>query len=434
MDPRIFLFVLIGLGLALSVGLQRWLSRIRWLSLPIIYVAIGFIAFSLPLGLPDINPARDKFDSVALEYATEFIMIVSLMAAGIAIDRKVTWPNWKQVWPLLLITMPLTIALVALWSWWVIGLVPAGALLLGAVLAPTDPVFARSVLVGPPGEDERHDIRFSLSVEAGLNDSLAFPFTFLAIAAVGMTSLGGWSVEWLLNDLVLRVLLGLAVGYFIGRAAAWYVFERHAGDADKNKQRSQSYTTSEGLIVLGGSLLAYGVAEVVHGYGFLAVFVAAVTTRQRENRSEYHKISHHFIDQIEKIVLVIMMFAFGGMLAKGVLAGLSWPIVIMAVLLVFVIRPVTGFLGEMINALPWPGKLTVAFLGARGVGSIYYLAYAQNHGEFQQLPELWAGVSFTILLSIVIHGLTAGQLLWCAEKADAHRHEDSGADIPVKES
>merc|ERR1711969_195650 len=106
------------------------------------------------------------------------------MAAGIAIDRPVSWRNWRQIWPLLVIAMPLTIAAVALMGWWWVGLAPASALLLGAALAPTDPVLARSVQVGPPGENKRHDVRFSLTVEAGLNDGLAFPFTYLAIAAI----------------------------------------------------------------------------------------------------------------------------------------------------------------------------------------------------------------------------------------------------------
>ena len=429
-DPRILIFVLIGLGLMVAVALEQFLARKSWLSLPIVYVAAGYAVFSLPLGLPDLNPIHDWVDAWTLEYITEFIVIVSLMAAGIAIDRPVTWKNWKQVWPLLAITMPLTIICVGLWGWWAMGLAPASAILLGAALAPTDPVLARAVSVGPPGENERHDVRFSLTVEAGLNDGLAFPFTHLAIAAVGMTALGGWTVQWLAEDVVWRILAGCLVGYGVGRAGAWYVFERGVEEIPEEREVSiKEYSTSEGLIVLGTLLLAYGLAELAHGYGFLAVFVGAVAARQSENRSRYHKISHHFIDQIEKIVLVLVLFGFGGMLASGVLAALDWPTAAMALLLVFIIRPASGLLAESVNSLPLQGRFAVAFLGIRGMGSIYYLAYAQNHAEFEQLGTLWAGVAFAILVSIVVHGVTTVRFMRSVEDVGAHLHVGESGDF-----
>jgi sodium/hydrogen antiporter len=426
-DPRILLFVIFGIGLTLAVTLERWLAR-YWLSLPILYVAAGFVTWSLPLGLPHFNPTVDGFDAITLEYATEFIVIASLMAAGIAIDRPVSWANWRQIWPLLVIAMPLTIIAVALLGWWALGLAPASAILLGAALAPTDPVLARSVQVGPPGEDQRHDVRFSLTVEAGLNDGLAFPFTYLAIAAVGMTALGGWTLEWAAMDLGWRIVAGCAVGWAVGRVGAWYVFERVADPPMKNDgeasedQGQPIYSTSEGLIVLGTLLLAYGLAELVEGYGFLAVFVGAVTARQRENRSRYHKISHHFIDQIEQIVLVAVLFGFGAMLASGVLVALTWPAALVGLALVFVIRPISGLLAELNCDLPMVGKLAVAFLGVRGMGSIYYLAYGQNHADFAQIDLLWATVSFAILVSILVHGVVSGPFIRHVEDRRAHVH------------
>ncbi|MEW4448692.1 cation:proton antiporter [Qipengyuania sp. JC766] len=421
-DPRIFMFVLFGLGMMLAVGLEKWLLR-YWLSLPIAYVGVGYLVFSLPLGMPTFNPATDGFDALTLEYVTEFIVIVSLMAAGIAIDRPVSWTNWRQIWPLLAIAMPLTILAVALLGWWGLGLVPASAILLGAVLAPTDPVLARSVQVGPPGESQRHDVRFSLTTEAGLNDGLAFPFTHLAIAVLGMTALWPGLIEWAALDLVWRIAAGCAVGYGVGRLGAWYVFEREAdAPIEDVEQERPRYSTSEGLIVLGTLLLAYGAAELVNGYGFLAVFVGAVTARQRENASRYHKISHHFIDQIEQIVLVAVLFGFGAMLAGGVLDALTLPAAAIAAALVFVIRPIGGLLAESLSGLPWQGKLAVAFLGVRGMGSIYYLAYGQTHGDFPQLALLWATVSFAILLSIVVHGIVSGPFIALVERRNWHIH------------
>ncbi|MGB3753875.1 MAG: cation:proton antiporter [Parerythrobacter sp.] len=421
MDARIFAFALFGLALMLCVGLEKRLAR-SILPLPVLYVAAGYVVFSLPLGLPDINPANDAIDAVGLEYITEFIVIASLAAAGIAIDRPVTWRNWRQIWPLLLFAMPMTIAAVAFLGWWALGLAPASAVLLGAALAPTDPVLARSVQVGPPGDKQRHDVRFSLTTEAGLNDGLAFPFTYLAIAAVGMTGFGGWAIEWFAVDFVYRIIAGGVMGYLVGRFGAWYVFEREVDGPVKADDEPPAYATSEGLIVLGTLLLAYGATEIVEGYGFIAVFVAAVTARQRENASRYHIRSHHFIDQIENIVLVAVLLGFGGMLANGVLSALTWPAALIGLALIFLIRPITGLFAEAFSPLPWPGKFAVAFLGIRGMGSIYYLAYGQNKADFGDLGVLWATVSFVILVSIVVHGITAWRLIAFVEDRDAHIH------------
>jgi len=428
-DGRILLLSVFGLGLILAVTLKDRLAR-YYLSLPIVYVAAGYVLFSLPIGLPGFNPARDGFDAVTLEYVTEFIVIASLMAVGISIDRPVDWRNWKQVWPLLLFAMPATIIAVSVFGWWALGLAPASAILLGAVLAPTDPVLARSVQVGPPGRGERHDVRFSLSAEAGLNDGLAFPFTYLAIAAVGMTGVGMWTVEWFAFDFLYRIVIGCLVGFAVGRAGAWYVFEYEADASQKESdEEAPRYSTSEGLIVLGTLLLAYGLTELIEGYGFLAVFVGAVTARQCENASRYHQISHHFIDQIEQIVLVAVLFAFGAMLASGVLDALTWPAAIAGLLLVFVIRPISGLISEARSDLPLAGKAAIAFLGVRGMGSIYYLAYGQNQGDFSEIPILWATVSFAILVSIVVHGVLAGPVISTLEARGHHIHVGSDPEM-----
>ena len=144
---------------------------------------------------------------------------------------------------------------------------------------------------------------------------------------------------------------------------------------------------------------------------------------RRENASRYHKISHHFIDQIEQIVLVIVLFGFGAMLASGVLDDLTWTGALIAIALIFVIRPITGLMAETFCGLPMIGKLAIAFLGVRGMGSIYYLAYGQNNGAFTDIDQLWAIVSFAILLSIVIHGIFAGPLIRYVEDKRAHIHD-----------
>lgn len=408
-DPRIILITLFGVGLLAAVALERALKKVP-ISLPMVYVGVGWLVFALPLGLPRLDPVGVEVHALAAEYLTEFIVIVSLVGAGLAIDRPFSWKRWRQVWPLLGVTMPLSIIATGLIGWAWIGLTPAAALLLAAALSPTDPVLAGSVQVGPPGENCRDDVRFDLTVEAGLNDGLAFPFTYLAIAAVGQSGLGEWTLDWIWLDVLWRVSLGVLVGYTVGRAGAWFVFERSQETGDDNEAH-RFKPTNEGLVVMGTLLAAYGLAEIAEGYGFLAVFVGAVTSRQQESRSDYHEISHHFADQLERVVLVVMLLGFGGLLASGVLEALTWPAALAAFAIVAVVRPLAGRAGTLGDALPRAGKWAVAFLGIRGMGTLYYLAYGQNHADFEGVDVLWATASFAILVSIVLHGLTAEAIM-----------------------
>lgn len=419
MDARILSFIIIGLGLMVAIGLDRVLERTRLpFPVPLVYVLIGYAAFALPLGLPALDPIGDETMSLATEYLTEFIVIASLLAAGIAIDRPFSLHGWGQVNRLILLAMPFTVAAIALLGWGWLGLAPASAILLGAALAPTDPVLAKSVAVGPPGDDERDDVRFDLTVESGLNDGLAFPFTYLAIAAVGTAGVGAWTVEWFALDFVWRIFAGVVVGVVAGRAIAWYIFDRvKDGDAMETETLEDAATdapshsflgnTSEGLAVLGALLLAYGLAEAVEGYGFLSVFVGAVAAKQYDATHKYHQLSHHFIDQIEEIVLVAMMIGFGGLLASGILDALTWQGAALGILVLLLIRPGVAMLSSFGCKLPWAGRAAVAFFGVRGMGTIYYIAYAQNKASFEGLPEVWAVASFTILGSVVLHGLAA---------------------------
>ena len=421
MEGRIFLYAVTGIALIAAVSIQRKLER-TLIPFPLIYIAFGWLAFSLPVGLPEIDPITIPEHALLAEYVTEFVVIASLAAAGLAIDRPFSWRCWNQVWPLLLIMMPLSIILVALYGWSMMSLTPASAIFLAAVLSPTDPVLASSVKVGPPGDTARHDIRFNLTVEAGANDGLAFPFVYLGIAAVGMTSLGDWTWQWAGVDLLWRVAAGSIVGYLIGRIGGWYVFTHlpEARDIHNEEARAKNYT-SEGVVTLGALLTSYAVAELVHGYGFLAVFISAVTAKQCEPQSHYHALSHHFIDQIERILMVIILLIFGAFLANGILSDLTWQGVLLAFLLVFLIRPLTGMIAQLRCSLPWYGRFTIAFLGVRGIGSLYYLTYGQNSGAFGDTTTIWSAVMFTILLSIIVHGIAAPIMMRKSEQKAAHR-------------
>ncbi len=406
-EPRILLFIIFGAAIA---GILLFEKRLEgsWISIPMVYVGLGWLLFSLPLDLGWLAPAFDSEQTLAVEYITELIVIVSLVSLGLSIDRRFAWAGVRLVLPLLLVTMPLCIAAIALLGNWLMGLPLAGAILLGACLSPTDPVLARAVQVGPPGESDGDDVRFNLSAEAGFNDGLAFPFVYLAMAYAAGGDGDLW--KWIGVDVVWKIAAGAGVGWCVGKAGAWFAFGR-GRKPGKSRKDHDVEKGSEGLLVVAALMLAYGLGEIVNGYGFLSVFIAAVTAKQKERSSDLHKKTHGFVDQIETVILVVILIGFGGLLASGVLNSLTWQGALLGMLFLLVIRPLSGMLGMAGSGLPWKGGLAVAFLGVRGVGSFYYLSYGQHHAEFPQIPELWSVVSFTVLASIVIHGITAPRIL-----------------------
>src|SRR3954453_5151760 len=203
-------FALIGVGALLAGILPRLVER-RPLSLPIAFLALGVVVSALPVGLPEIDPLTHP---TIAEHLTEAGVIVALMGAGLKIDRPVGWRRWASTWRLLVIAMPVTIAAVALLGWWWAGLAPAVALLLGATLAPTDPVLAAEVQVGEPTdeEDSEDEVRFALTSEAGLNDGLAFPFVYAALAMLAAGGGLGWLAGWAVDDVLLKGVIGVVGG------------------------------------------------------------------------------------------------------------------------------------------------------------------------------------------------------------------------------
>jgi NhaP-type Na+/H+ or K+/H+ antiporter len=377
------------------VGLPHVLSR-QPLSYPIVFVAGGVLLFSLPLGL--IQPDPIEFAETT-ETLTEIGVITALMGAGLAINRAPGWKTWGSTVRLLAITMPFTIAAVAGLGWWALGLTPAAAVLLGAVLAPTDPVLASDVQVpAPAGDEDDDDVRFALTSEAGLNDGLAFPFTNLAILiALNGVAPSGWLGDFLLVEVLYKLSVGLLGGVVVGRILAWGIFAR----------RSPLPRTRDGMMALAATLIAYAVTEMVGGYGFLAVFVAAVVIRNQERKHSYLEVMHQFSDQIERLLSAVILVLFGGALASGILGYLDWPGVLVAVVIVLVVRPLAGVAGLARSPMPGRERAAIAFFGIRGVGSFYYLAYASNQVEFLQVEQVWAVTALVVLISVLVHGVTA---------------------------
>lgn len=390
----------------------------RPMSLPVALVALGAGLFLLPLGFDSPDP-RQQTDMA--ERLTELVVIISLMGVGLSIDRPFGWRRWGTTWRMLGIAMPVTIGLTAVMGATVGGLGAVGGLLLGAVLAPTDPVLASDVQVGDPtlageggvpaeDDDEEDDVRFTLTSEGGLNDALAFPFVYAAIRIVDSGwHPSGWLAIWVAWDLLGRVAIGLAVGWAVGRLLGAIAF-RAPG------RFSSLAETRQGFVAIAATFLAYGVGEVMQGYGFLAVFVAAVVLRGIERDHAFHGELYAFAEEAENLVTVALLLLFGGALVTGVLSALDWNGAICALALLFVIRPVSGQLAMIGSPVRPIDRHVIAFFGIRGFGSIYYLSYALGEAEVPHGDELWAIVSLALLISITVHGVTASPAMGMVDR------------------
>jgi sodium/hydrogen antiporter len=397
-----YLVLLAGLGLLiLCVAWLPALVRGFPLSLPIGCVLLGFALFSIPGTGPDPNLLEHPH---LAERLTELTVIVALMGAGLKLNRPLGWRRWATTWRLLGLAMPLSIAAIALLGSGLLGLTAGSALLLGAALAPTDPVLASSVQVGPPQEPEEDEVRFALTSEAGLNDGLAFPFVHLAIAvALHGTGLGTWTWEWLGVAVLWKIAGGIGFGLLVGQALGYVIFHY--------VERSPSLEAGDALVAFGITLLAYGVAELAHAYGFLAVFVTALTLRRQERSHHYRARLHEFSEQLERLLMMVLLVLFGGALAGGLLAPLTWGAAAVGLLCLLVVRPLAGLVALAGSGLRFDERAAISFFGIRGVGSFYYLAYGYNTEAFGVLDLVFALVGFVVFGSILLHGIMAAPVM-----------------------
>lgn len=408
-------YVVIGASLLLAIVLPDLLNR--WaISAPMVLVGIGMLIGLTPL--PDGLPLDPQANRVAIEHASELVIIVALMGVGLALDRPLelrdprTWRRWSSTWRLLAIGMPITIAAIALLGW-AAGLAPAVAILLGAALAPTDPVLASDVQVAGPqtGDhevDERDELRFTLTSEAGLNDGLAFPFVYVAILLATEGAVSNWALEWVGFYLVAKIVIGVLAGLVVGKVLAYIAF-RSSSRSLRVAERGES------LLALAALIGSYGVGEVLGGYGFLSVFVCAMAFRSAERSHDYHAAMHEVAERLERLLTLFVLLVLGIALTRGLLEALDWRGIAIGLALILVVRPAAGILA----LAPWPGRgertspLTrhqrwaTAFFGVRGVGSVYYLAYAAGQDEALAQDWLWSTVAFTIVASVLIHGVLA---------------------------
>jgi sodium/hydrogen antiporter len=413
LDAYHILLVALGASLLLSYWLPRLFVR-RPPAATTLLMACGMVGSLL---FPDVVAGIDPTQNPGIwELSAELVVIVVLFATGLRIDNLGGWRLWRPTVGLLAVTMPLTIGAVALLGWALAGMTIGGAVLLGAVLAPTDPVLAGDLQIGPPLEGKEHPVRFALTTEAGLNDGLAFPFVYLALHVASQGSDPAlWLAEWLAWDVLYRIaagtLLGMGIGWVLGRilfaVPAWNTLA----------------ASGPGVLALAGVFLAYGLTELAEGYGFIAAFVAGVVCRRAEAEHRFHQRLHAFASSIEHAVTAILLVLLGSVM-PSLWPYLDWAHTVIGFGLILVIRPIAGILGLFWTPLGLRARAVVAVYGVRGIGSLYYLGYASTHVEFIDEGSLWAVVAFTIFASTVVHGLTASVSVGVLDR------EDDGATAP----
>lgn len=390
-------YLLAFLGLAfLGVALLPVYLKNSYLTLPVIYIIVGIIVSVIWKDLPVFDPVENN---LLVEKVTELTVIISLMGAGIKVNKPLKWSLWKPSFRLLFIMMPLFILMVAAMTNIWMGLSTGAAVLIGAVLAPTDPVLAGDVQVSSPQSDKKDSrVRFVLTSEAGLNDGLAFPFVYLAGFILMHGVEGQMLLNWFGYEFLYKIIVGFIGGWVCGKVIGWLLF-----------RAEHKYEFQDGLLAIAITILTYGFTEILHGYGFIAVFVAAYVFRQQEKDHEYHAELHDFTDQIEKLLICILLIIFGIAVGQGLLNYLTWTAAVIGLVTVFLIRPLLGYLSLIRSGLNTREKWIISLLGIKGIGSFYYLAFGLHHFNFETLDIrlIWSLVAFIILVSVVFHGITA---------------------------
>lgn len=408
-----------GLAIVAAFWLPRFVSG-REPAASALLIAAGLLC---ALAIDDAPPLfKPISDPAWWETMSEMTVIVALFATGMRLDVVRPFARWRVTWRLLAVAMPLTIGAMVL-AGTAAGMPLASALLLGAVLAPTDPVLAGDVQVGPPTEGGEHPVRFALTTEAGLNDGLAFPFVYLAIAALGGLS-GTEMLTWLGYDVVYRIVAGTISGFVTGWVLAQIVF--------RWPMHNILAETGSGVVALAGVLVCYGAAEFIHGYGFIACFVGGLAFRRVEEKHSFHGNLHLFNLAIEHALTAVLLLMTGAALG-AYLDMVEWRHVAIAASLVFLVRPLSGWLALAGTGLPPRERLVTAVFGVRGIGSLYYLAFAAGTATLPGLADLWLTVLVTIALSALVHGLSAGAAL-AGIRADDENDKADDETAPTREA
>lgn len=395
-------FLVAGVVLVAVAVAGSLLKRLP-LTTSMFYLGAGALLGPWGAGLIDLDAIGD---APLLEVLTELAVIISLFTAGLKLRLPFADRRWRTAILLASVAMALTVAGIAAFAVMAAGLSLAAAVLLGAVLAPTDPVLASDVQVAD--EHDAEPVRFSLTGEAGFNDGSAFPFVMLGLGLLGVHELGvnGW--RWLAIDVIWAVGAGLAVGAAAGAGIGRLVlFMRRA---------HKETAGLDEFVALGLIALSYGLALQIYAYGFLAVFAAGLSMRRIERReagaapAKMARAVLEFNEQLERLGEVAVVIIVGALLAG--IAGWT-PGLLVAVALFALIRPAATAVTLLGSPLTSTQRAFMAWFGVRGVGSIYYLTFALAHGAAAS-PEARALADITLVVvaaSIVLHGVSVTPLM-----------------------
>lgn len=438
------LWLAVGGALLLFMALSGSLLSRMPLSTSMLYLLAGMAVG--PLGLALAAP-RLVEQAVLLEHLTEVIVLLSLFTSGMKMSLGLHDQRWFPPLRLALGSMAATVALITLAGVVLLGLPLGAAVLLGGILAPTDPVLATEVQVDNPAD--RDQLRFALTGEGGLNDGTAFPVVMLGLGLLGVHELGTLGWRWLLVDLLWATGAGIAIGAALGTSLGRLVlYLRH---------RHQEATGYENFLALGLIGLAYGFAVLAHAYGFLAVFAAGLALRHSaktatdaavaaigvvstarteaaaENRVE-QALHNPQTAQAEKMATdprhasaymahAVLNFneqldRMGEMLGVVVVGLLLWAVPWAQASLWFVplmllgVRPLSVAVGLTGSRISPVQRRMIAWFGIRGIGSVYYLAYAINHGLPTQHIDILVALTMAVVVSsIVVHGISVTPLM-----------------------
>jgi NhaP-type Na+/H+ or K+/H+ antiporter len=400
-DPYAVGLLFLGLAVFAAVGALSHQHE-RAFSASAIYLAVG-VAAAGGINVLELSWLDPVADAAVFEKASEFAVVVALFGTGLKLERELSLHAWSGVSRLLLIAMPLTIAAVAAFGQLVMGLSLGAAIVLGSILAPTDPVLAGDLGVGPPGDEIEREPNFSVTGEAGLNDGLAFPFVLLGVF-VAREDGWGWLGEWALADVAYAITAGVVIGAAIGYGIAAL--------AVRLRDRDLLSHDLDGWLAIAAVLTIYGITEIAGAYGFLGAFAGGVAFRRYEYGHEYNKRVHDGAEVVEKFCELALVLMLGSTLT---LTGLGEPGLsgwLLAPVLLLLVRPLAVALALVRSDLPGGERAFVGWFGVRGIGSLYYVAFAIGVGGIAagEATTLFWTVAICVVVSIVVHGLTASPL------------------------
>ncbi|RZJ67772.1 MAG: sodium:proton exchanger [Flavobacterium sp.] len=404
--------------IALLAAVVPVICRRKHISAPVVYLLVGFVVFFF---FSDLEIDLDDHLKT-VEHITEFVIFVALANAGIRITEPFKWRTWKNAFWLLAVTMPITIIGAAFIGHWFLGFGPATAVLFGGLIAPTDPVLASELQTSEPGAPDKSQIKLGLTAEAGINDGIAFPFIWLGIyIATKGENYGDWLVPWFLFEFVYKIAAGVIVGLITG-----YLLYRAIFLVSRNVETVGAI--SRGILSLALLLLPYALAEMVSGYGFLAVFFSACIFSNSKRNLEHASSLHDFNEELESFVVALIFIVSGFFIAINYENILDFHVLLTALAMVLVVRPIAGYIGLLGRKINPFQRFVLSFYGLRGIGSIYYLAFALGAAAFADRTKLISVTTATILLSVIVHGLSARTIKKYIRKYDWQASEQKNTE------